>query len=151
MMENRFQYMQEKSGYNPRIINSASKLSGCIQRELSKVILVLPTNNTQIEIFVKTLTGGFSCVNTRLSFYTEILIPNLTERDYNHMNVDQSFKVFKHDDLKVVYSVKLDSDRSHEKKRVITKILKLNENNQYGFAMTKPVPTGCIKEHPLRS
>ena len=33
MMENRFQSMQEKSGYNPRIINSASKLSGCIQRE----------------------------------------------------------------------------------------------------------------------
>ena len=29
--------------------------------------------------------------------------------------------------------------------RVITKILKLDENNQYGFAMTKPMPTGCIK------
>ena len=22
------------------------------------------------------------------------------------------------------------------------------ENNQYGFAMTKPMPTGCIKKHP---
>ena len=32
------------------------------------------------------------------------------------------------------------------KKRVITKILKLDENNQYGFSMTKPMPTGCIKE-----
>ena len=29
--------------------------------------------------------------------------------------------------------------------RVITKILKLDENNQYGFAITKPMPTGCIK------
>ena len=32
------------------------------------------------------------------------------------------------------------------KKRVITKILKLDENNQYRMAMTKPLPTGCIKD-----
>ena len=30
MMENRFQQRQDTSDYNPRIINSASKLSGCI-------------------------------------------------------------------------------------------------------------------------
>ena len=34
---------------------------------------------------------------------------------------------------------------------LLTKILKLDENNQYGFAMTKPMPTGCIKEHPTPS
>ena len=33
------------------------------------------------------------------------------------------------------------------KKRVITKILKLDENNQYGNAMNKPLPTGCIKDN----
>ena len=33
MIENRFQSMQDKMSYNPRIINSASRLSGCIQRE----------------------------------------------------------------------------------------------------------------------
>ena len=33
------------------------------------------------------------------------------------------------------------------KKRLkITKILKLDENNQYGNGMTKPLPTGCIKD-----
>ena len=26
--------------------------------------------------------------------------------------------------------------------------MKLDENNQYGFAMTKPMPTGCIKKEP---
>ena len=31
-------------------------------------------------------------------------------------------------------------------KRVITKILKLDENNQHGYVMTKPLPTGCIKK-----
>ena len=35
-----------------------------------------------------------------------------------------------------------------KKKRVISKILKLDENNQYGHAMTKPLPTGCIKNDP---
>ena len=30
---------------------------------------------------------------------------------------------------------------------VITKIVKLDENNQYGNAMTKPLPTGCIKDN----
>ena len=101
-----------------------------------------------MEIFEKTLAGGFSCVNTRVSFGTEILMPNLTERDYSNMSVDQSFKAYKRDDLKAIYSIKRDSDRKPEKRRVIAKILKLDEYNQYGFAMTKPMPTGCIKEHP---
>ena len=55
MRGNRFQSMHENSGYNPRIINSASKLSGRIQREQSKVILALPTNNTQMEYLRKLL------------------------------------------------------------------------------------------------
>ena len=53
MIENRFQSMQYKMGYNPRIINSASKLSGCIQREQSKNILALPIHNAQMEVFEK--------------------------------------------------------------------------------------------------
>ena len=84
MMENRFQSMQEKSGYNPRITNSASKLSSCIQREQTKSILVLPVNNMQVQVFEKTLCGSFNCVNTRLSFDAEILMPNLTERHYHN-------------------------------------------------------------------
>ena len=102
IIENRFQLIQDKTGCNPRIINSASKLSGCIQREKSKCILALPIDNTQMEIFEKTLCGGFSSVNTRLSFDTELLMPNLTKSDYQNMNIDQSFKAFKRNDLKVV-------------------------------------------------
>ena len=29
---------------------------------------------------------------------------------------------------------------------MISKILKLDENNQYGNGMRKPLPTGCIKD-----
>ena len=60
--------------YNSRKCNSPSKLSGCIQREQSKIVLALPTNNSIVEIFEKTLTGGFSCVNASLFFDTELLM-----------------------------------------------------------------------------
>ena len=64
------------------------------------------------------------------------------------MNIDQSFKAFKRDDLKLVYKIKFDNQKKHEKKkRVITKILKLDENNQYGYFMTKTLPTACTKEN----
>ena len=71
--------------------------------------------------------GGFSSVNTRLSFDTELLMPNLTKSDNQNMNIDQSFKAFKRDDLKVVYSLKLDDEKSFRKKRVITKIIKFDK------------------------
>ena len=35
---------------------------------------------------------------------------------------------------------------NRRKKRNISKILKLDENNQYDNGMTKPLPTGCIKD-----
>ena len=48
-----------------------------------------------MEIFEKTLTGGFSCVNTRLPFDTELLMPNLTESAYKKMSIGKSFKSYK--------------------------------------------------------
>ena len=129
LIENRFQFMQDNYGFNPRKCNSASSLSGCIEREMSKVIITFPTNVEHLEIFEKTVTGGFSCVNTRLAFDTSILCPKKTDgsRDKN---------------WKVIYNI------NGRNKRVISKILKLDENNQYGHAMTKPLPTGCIKSDP---
>ena len=74
-------------------------------------------------------------------------MPNLTESDYKKMSIDQSFKAYKRDGLRVMYRIKLDNENYYHQRRIITKILKLDENNQYGFTMTKPVLTGCIKEH----
>ena len=73
-------------------------------------------------------------------------MPNLTELDHKKMSINQSFKAYERADLKVMYRIKLNNER-----HIITKILKLDENNQYGFAMTKPMPAGCIKEHPAPS
>ena len=39
--------------YNPRKVNPPSKLSGCIQKEQSKVILALLTKNNIMEILKK--------------------------------------------------------------------------------------------------
>ena len=115
IIENRFQEIQNETGYNPTKINSASKRSCWIQREQPKCILGLPTNNFHVEIFDKTLSGGFSCVNTRLSFNTELLLPDLFEKDFNKMNIDQSFKAFKGDDSKLVYKLKLEDQKKNEK------------------------------------
>ena len=142
IIENRFQQIQDMTDYNPRIINSASKLSGCIQREKSKCVIALPTDNVQMEIFEKTVCGSYSSVNNRLSFDTELLMPNFSKSDYN---IDPS--LFKRDDLKLGYMLKLNDYSNYERKRVITKIVKFDENNQYGYAMTRPMPTGCIKQN----
>ena len=141
IIENRFQTMYNKAMFNPGKCNSTSKLSSCMQREQSKVSLALPTKT-----FEKTLIGGSSCVNTRLSFNTELLIPNLTNADYKKMKIDESSKGYKRDSLKVIYRIKLDNENSYHERRIITKILKMDKNNQHHFAMTKPMLTGYITE-----
>ena len=146
IIENRFQKMQDKFGFNPRKCNSASTLSGCVQRDQSKVIISLPTTFEHAELFEKTLIGGFTCVNTRIGFDTEILLPNFEKKDYSNMNIDESFQAYKNQNYKVAYKIKLDNDPIDYERRVISKILKFDENNQYGFAMTKPMPVGSIKE-----
>ena len=64
------------------------------------------------------------------------------------MNIDERFKAYKCDDLKAIYKIKFDIENTYHKRRIITK---LDESNQYGYAMIKPMPTGCIKEHPSAS
>ena len=44
---------------------------------MSRVIIAFPNSNEVVDIFQQTITGGFSSVNTRLAFDTEILLPNL--------------------------------------------------------------------------
>ena len=42
-IESRFQAMQDAYCFNPRKRNSASSMSGCIEKEMHKIILTLPT------------------------------------------------------------------------------------------------------------
>ena len=62
------------------------------------------------------------------------------------MSIDESFKAYKNQKYKVGFTIKLDNDEESKECRVISKIIKFDENNQYGFAMTKPMPVGAIQE-----
>ena len=42
-------------------------------------------------------------------------MPNLIEKDFNKMDIDQSFKAFKRDNLRLVYKVKFDDQKKHER------------------------------------
>ena len=75
--------MQNTYGFNPRKYNSASTMSGCIKREMSKVIITLPTKIKHVEIFEQTVISGFSCVNNRLAFNTQILLSNFLDSEMN--------------------------------------------------------------------
>ena len=99
-------------------------MSGYIEREMSNIILALPTKLEHVEIFEQTVTGGFSSVNTRLAFDTQILLPTLK----NFFNLENN-PINKDFNYKVVYNLKINGKKA-QKKRVITKILKLDKNNQ---------------------
>ena len=107
--ENRFQFIHDQYGFNPRKCNSASTLSSCIEREMSRVIIALPTSIKAVGIFEQTITGIFSLVNTRLVFYSEILLPNLIsnneERKTDEIQKDYNYKI--------CYNVKLNNEKEY--------------------------------------
>ena len=47
------------------------------------------------------------------------------------------------ENFKIIYKI------GNEDKKVVSKILKMAENNQYGNALTKPLPTGSIKRKKI--
>ena len=88
ILESRFKAMQNIYDFNPRKRNSASIMSSCIEREMSKVIITLLIKIKHVEIFEQTVIDGFSCVNNRLAFGTQILLPNFLVLE---MNVKKDF------------------------------------------------------------
>ena len=122
IFESRSALLQKLFKYNPKKCNSASSFSGCVHRLKSKCRIVLPTNAETVRVFEKTVLGEYSCINTRMGFDT-----NLFLNDAKNEKV-----LFKTTD--------------NELKRFSSKIIKMDENNQYGMAMTKPLPYGCIKK-----
>ena len=100
--------------YNP------SSFSGYVHCNKSKCCIALPTDANFVRVFEKALIGGFSCVNTRLAFYSDILL-----RDPDKEKV----------------LIELNINEKKELKRFSSKILK-----QDWQAMTQPLPYACIKK-----
>ena len=59
-------------------------------------------------------------------------MPYLTETDYRKMKIDERFKAYKCNDLKVIYRINLDNKNSYHGRPIITKILKMCEQNFRG-------------------
>ena len=125
IFEQRSSQLQKLFKYNPKKCYSASSFSGCVHRDKSKCLIALPTEAEHFRVFEKTLIGRFSCVNTRLAFDSQILLSNKENE-------------------KLVFGLKINEKEQIE--RTSTKLLKMDENNQYGQAMTKPLAYGCIKK-----
>ena len=122
------------------------------------------------------LSGGYSSVHTRLDFDTEMFTSKSAEcmkqkddiieqirKLYSEKNKTTENKrlnqllydLFKQEDLnscnKPIYSLRLDGQTEVKKRRVFSEIFRLDENNQYGFAMMKPIPIGIFKKEPSLS
>ena len=67
-------------------------------------------------MFEQTLIGGFSCVNARLGFDSKILLPKDSKNEPK-------------ENLKLIYKIRNEEKNISEDKRVVTKILKMDENN----------------------
>ena len=75
IFEQRLAHLQKIFKFNPKRCNSASSFSGCVHRHKSKCLIVLRTDAEQVKHFERILIGSFSCVNTRLAFDSQILLP----------------------------------------------------------------------------
>ena len=85
----------------------------------SKIILDLPTKYDHVEIFEQTVTGGFSSVNTRLVFDSQILLPNLTKNiDWEKNPMNQGFN------YKIAYNLKIENEKT-EKRELLARFLNL--------------------------
>lgn len=122
------------------VITQPVFLSVCIKRNKLNVFIALPTNGEIVKLCKKTLINGFGYVNT------EMLMPNFTSKEFKMLNIDDRFKMQKISNLKIIYRLQLGSEGNYSDRRVVSKILEMDENNQYGQVMTKLLPTGCIKK-----
>ena len=103
-----------------------SSFSGCVHRTKSKCSIALPTDAEFVRLFEKTLIGSFGCVNARFAFDTDVLLKD-----------PKSEKVL----------IEIENEEGQKQlKRFSYKIIKMDVNNQYGQAMTKPLPYSCIKK-----
>ena len=109
--------MHDQYDFNPRKCNSARTLSGCIEREMLRVIIALPTSNVVVDIFEQTITGGFSSVNTRLAFDTEILLTNLLNQEESEEKSEENQEFQKNYDYKICYNIRLNDERAFKKKK----------------------------------
>ena len=74
IFEERAILLQKLFKFNARKCNSPSSLSGCVQRLKSKCYIGLPIDAEIVRVFESILIAGYTCVNTRMAFDTDLLV-----------------------------------------------------------------------------
>ena len=120
------------------------------------------------------LSYGYSSVHTRVGFdiamfrpkSKEYLVQNdkivddlrniygePDEKSQRKVLMQNLIDLWKNEDRKnphkIIYNLCFDGEEQSQPRRAFSKICKLDENNQYGFAMTKPLPIGIFKKKPF--
>lgn len=71
-----------------------NSFSGCVHMDKSKCLIALSTDAQHVRVFKKTLISGFSCVDTRLAFDTQILLAgNENEKVLLDWKIDEKSKL----------------------------------------------------------
>ena len=99
IFELRSAHLQKMFKFDPKKCNPASSFSGCVHRDKSKCLIALPSDTEQVKLFERTLIGGFSCVNTRLAYDSQILLPKNET-----------------DNFKLIYDVKINNVKQKKNK-----------------------------------
>ena len=92
IFEQRSVLLQNLFKYNAKKCNSASSFSGCVQRLKSKCCIALLTDAEIIRVFEKTVMDGYSCVNTRMGFDTEIFLKDKKKKKVLFETADGQLK-----------------------------------------------------------
>ena len=85
----------------------------CLELLLLSLLLIKQT------IFEQTITGVFSSVNTRIAFDTEILLPNLINKEETERSKSgKSEEIRKDYNHKICYNIRLNNEKEYSKKEL---------------------------------
>ena len=109
-------------GYEPKHFASTTGFSSAALAKHSRQIITNPQNNDVLMAFENAVRGGYSAVMQRLSFDTSIIPgPKTTPYIWNPVKEEMERFFF------------------------YCKTVKVDENNQYGFSMSKKLPTDSVQ------
>ena len=124
--QNRFHALQKKGGdIDPKSFSSTCAFTGNVMLKKSKIVLNDAPNFECLNAFEKSIFGGYSSTPFRITFNSGII-------------TDKGI------------SIKLPNENNETiSKKVFATILKTDQINQYGYAMTMPLPKAGIKKRNI--
>ena len=123
------------------------------------MVITLPKDVETVELMESLSSDGYASANTRFGFDTEIFTPKSSEYISKKGDIVQQLRnlyelinLLKEEDKKSyhksIYKIQMDREEKSEQRRVFSKIFKLDENNQDGLAVAKPLLIEIFNKKP---